>query len=301
MKNRSYLLFFIIISVLLTITGGCVKAGAFGTIPDPVEVPTAVQSVEIKKIAKLAPTAFPTPTNRPRNTPTLIPTLRPTATETTVPTATPQPTATTEPTATMEPTATSEAEAAAVEPTAMPAADETSAKADEASADEADADEASADEADADETSTDEADADETTADEAEADETPADEASVDEAEAMDESDSTAVAVANEVIRSPVELRTSLGCTACHNATETHDPANPVATGPNQATLHEYAGERIPGMSAEEYVYNSIVDPCSFLVEGYVACIMPPTYGDMMSEAELDGLVAWFLDPNREY
>lgn len=109
-----------------------------------------------------------------------------------------------------------------------------------------------------------------------------------------------AVAAADTSIRTLGELRTELGCTACHNAAETHDPENPWPTGPHQASIHEYAGDRVPGMSAEEYIYQAIVDPCAHLVEGYPACIMPQNYAEQMSEAEVQTLVAWFLDPNRE-
>ena len=319
MKNRSYLLFFIVISILLTITAGCGNTDAFGTIPEPVDVPTSVALVEVQKVAKLAPTTFPTPTNRPRNTPTLIPTLRPTATETTVPTATTEPTATVEPTATIEPTAAVEPATTPVEEAAVESA-ESEASETEASANDPDAGvpaaesetgptDAVAPEAEVD-TETDSADVEEPETDSVDVEtseddpDTETDSADVEaDAETLDvgtETDAVAVASADEVVRSPAELRTGLGCTACHNATEKHDPANPAQPGPNQATLHEYAGERIPGMSAEEYLYESIANGCAYMVEGYTNCLMLVDYTEQMSEAELDGLIAWLLDPNRQ-
>jgi len=319
LKNRSYLLFFIVISILLTITAGCGNTDAFGTIPEPVDVPTSVALVEVQKVAKLAPTTFPTPTNRPRNTPTLIPTLRPTATETTVPTATTEPTATVEPTATIEPTAAVEPATTPVEEAAVESA-ESEASETEASANDPDAGvpaaesetgptDAVAPEAEVD-TETDSADVEEPETDSVDVEtseddpDTETDSADVEaDAETLDadtETDAVAVASADEVVRSPAELRTGLGCTACHNATEKHDPANPAQPGPNQATLHEYAGERIPGMSAEEYLYESIANGCAYMVEGYTNCLMLVDYTEQMSEAELDGLIAWLLDPNRQ-
>lgn|GEM_PF-2188008 len=329
MKNRSYLLFFIVISILLTITAGCGNTDAFGTIPEPVDVPTSVALVEVQKVAKLAPTTFPTPTNRPRNTPTLIPTLRPTATETTVPTATTEPTATVEPTATIEPTAAVEPATTPVEEAAVESA-ESEASETEASANDPDAGvlaaesetgptDAVAPEAEVD-TETDSADVEEPETDSVDVEEPETDSVDVEtseddpdtetdsadveaDAETLDadtETDAVAVASADEVVRSPAELRTGLGCTACHNATEKHDPANPAQPGPNQATLHEYAGERIPGMSAEEYLYESIANGCAYMVEGYTNCLMLVDYTEQMSEAELDGLIAWLLDPNRQ-
>lgn len=119
--------------------------------------------------------------------------------------------------------------------------------------------------------------------------------------EAADDADAgTALAATDsDAMRSPSELRSNLGCTACHNSAESHDPANPWPTGPHQASIHEYAGERVAGMSADEYLYESIVDPCAFLVEGYATCIMPQNYGEQMSDGEIRSLVAWLLDPNR--
>ena len=99
--------------------------------------------------------------------------------------------------------------------------------------------------------------------------------------------------------RTPQEIWVQAACSGCHNINENQTADNIGAPGPYQNNLYERAGERVEGQSAEEYVKNSIVNPGDYLVEGYQA-LMPTGLGDTMTEAELDALVAWLLDPNRE-
>lgn len=98
----------------------------------------------------------------------------------------------------------------------------------------------------------------------------------------------------------PQELFVSMGCSGCHNmdAPQTDSERGPV--GPNMANLHETAGSKVEGLSAEEYVHQSIVAPNEYINEGYAAGIMPPNFAERMSEEEINSMVAWLLDPNRE-
>jgi len=75
-------------------------------------------------------------------------------------------------------------------------------------------------------------------------------------------------------------------CAGCHGA----EPG----AGPELPGMGERAATRVEGMTAAEYLHESIVDPGAYLVEGYQD-IMPPTYGDQYSEAELADLVAYLL------
>jgi mono/diheme cytochrome c family protein len=103
--------------------------------------------------------------------------------------------------------------------------------------------------------------------------------------------------------RTPQELfagATGMGCSGCHNLDlpQTADSRGPV--GPNMANLPETAGTRVSGEDAETYVHNSIVAPNAFVNEGYMTGIMPQNFTDRMSEEEINALVAWLLDPNRQ-
>ncbi|MFN8444503.1 MAG: c-type cytochrome [Caldilineaceae bacterium] len=94
----------------------------------------------------------------------------------------------------------------------------------------------------------------------------------------------------------PQALFVSMGCGGCHVV----DPnSTQVMTGPNLGKLPEVAATRKPGVSATDYVHESIVNPSAFTVEGFPAGVMPPNFAERMSAEEIDSLVAWLLDPNR--
>lgn len=97
--------------------------------------------------------------------------------------------------------------------------------------------------------------------------------------------------------RQPQELFVSMGCGGCHNLDQPQAADNRGPVGPNMANLHETAGTH--GEDAETYVHTSIVNPNAYVSEGYMAGIMPQNLAEKMSEEEIDGLVAWLLDPNR--
>ena len=100
--------------------------------------------------------------------------------------------------------------------------------------------------------------------------------------------------------RSPQEIWANEACLGCHNLSlaQADDPGQ---NGPNMADLFERAGSRVEGLTAEEYVYQSIVEPAAFTVSTYEDVgQMPQTYAEKLSEDELQALVAWLLDPDRE-
>jgi mono/diheme cytochrome c family protein len=98
--------------------------------------------------------------------------------------------------------------------------------------------------------------------------------------------------------RSPQDLFASMGCLGCHNLDQSQTPDNRGPVGPNMANLHETAD--MHGEDAVTYVYNSIVNPNAYISEGYMAGIMPQNFGERMSEEEIDAMVEWLLDPNRQ-
>ena len=50
----------------------------------------------------------------------------------------------------------------------------------------------------------------------------------------------------------------------------------------------------MPGLSAEEYLRESIEDPAAFIVEGY-SDFMPKGFKILLSGEDIDGLVAFLL------
>lgn len=100
--------------------------------------------------------------------------------------------------------------------------------------------------------------------------------------------------------RPPQELFVAMGCSGCHNLDLMQTPDTLGQPGPNMGNLPETAGQRVAGQDAATYVHTSIVEPNAFVNEGYVAGIMPQTFSQQMSEEEINGLVTWLLDPNRQ-
>ncbi len=81
------------------------------------------------------------------------------------------------------------------------------------------------------------------------------------------------------------------GCVTCHYV----EADRGDFTGPNQAAVATVAGDRVEGQSAEEYLRTSIVNTNEYIVEGFSADVMPTAYGDVLSEEQVNDLVAYLL------
>ena len=80
------------------------------------------------------------------------------------------------------------------------------------------------------------------------------------------------------------------GCSGCHRT----GPETDVLVGPGLGGLKDRAVARVEGLSAEEYVRQSIVEPNAFVVDGFDP-VMLTTFGDIMSAEEIDALVDYLL------
>jgi cytochrome c551/c552 len=86
-------------------------------------------------------------------------------------------------------------------------------------------------------------------------------------------------------------LLATYGCVACHRA----GAENGIA--PSFVGIAERAGERRPPLPAAAYLYESIVNPSAYLVEGY-ANAMPQNFAARMSDADLGDVIAYLLTPD---
>jgi mono/diheme cytochrome c family protein len=87
------------------------------------------------------------------------------------------------------------------------------------------------------------------------------------------------------------QLYISGGCAGCHAIA---DISNGVV-GPNLTQAGETAATREDGVSAEDYIRQSILNPNAVVVEGYQPSIMPQNYDQQFGDQELDDLVAFLL------
>ena len=80
------------------------------------------------------------------------------------------------------------------------------------------------------------------------------------------------------------------GCITCHSM----DP-DTTLVGPSISGVGARAGARVAGLSAEEYLRQSILDPSAFVVGGFDDGKMPTDLGDVLTPAEVDAVVAHLL------
>ena len=72
---------------------------------------------------------------------------------------------------------------------------------------------------------------------------------------------------------------------------------SPGRWGPGFEGLADRAATRVPGLSAEEYIRQSIVDPEAYIVEGNWPEneVMPTSYAEAYSEQDINDLVAFLM------
>lgn len=80
------------------------------------------------------------------------------------------------------------------------------------------------------------------------------------------------------------------GCGACH----TIQGLSTGNVGPELTHIGTEAADRQPGMSAEEYIRESLQNPSAFVVEGFPPA-MPANIANTMSDPEFEALVQFLL------
>ena len=86
---------------------------------------------------------------------------------------------------------------------------------------------------------------------------------------------------------------TRIGCSLCHTLDGTLAGAG--ISGPSFQGISERAGDSVPELSAVEYLRQSIVDPSAYVVQGFSFGPMPDNFGRLLSEEDIDDLVAFLL------
>ncbi|MBX3063766.1 MAG: c-type cytochrome [Anaerolineae bacterium] len=83
--------------------------------------------------------------------------------------------------------------------------------------------------------------------------------------------------------------KAGIACASCHMVNK-----DDRLVGPGLMTIGTRAGTRVAGLTAAQYIRQSIVDPTAYVVDGYQP-IMPKTFGKAFSDLELNDLVAYLL------
>jgi cytochrome c2 len=80
------------------------------------------------------------------------------------------------------------------------------------------------------------------------------------------------------------------GCVTCHSM----EP-DVVLVGPSHAGLAGRAGTYKEGVSAEDYLRESITDPDAHVVEGFAAGVMIQSYATDLKANEVNDLIAYMM------
>ncbi len=80
------------------------------------------------------------------------------------------------------------------------------------------------------------------------------------------------------------------GCMTCHSTEE-----GVVLVGPSHAGVATRAGTEAPGMSAAEFLEQSIRDPNAVVTEGFSPGVMYQNYATDLTDQQIDDLVAYLL------
>lgn len=65
-------------------------------------------------------------------------------------------------------------------------------------------------------------------------------------------------------------------------------------TGPNLANIGERAASRVEGLSAEDYLRESILHPLAYIVPGFRGS-MYGFYSQTLSQTDIDALIAYLM------
>ncbi|MEX0787540.1 MAG: cytochrome c oxidase subunit II [Anaerolineales bacterium] len=100
------------------------------------------------------------------------------------------------------------------------------------------------------------------------------------------------LAIPTDPIEAGRFLFTRYGCAACHTLT---DAGAAGVVGPSLDGIGETAGTRVEGLDAEGYIRESLLRPSALVVAGFQDGLMPPNFGERISQQQLDILVNYLL------
>lgn len=79
-------------------------------------------------------------------------------------------------------------------------------------------------------------------------------------------------------------------CATCHRV-----DSEEQLVGPGLLNVASHAAGHVPGLSVEEYLYQSITDPGAYVVPGFPDNLMPRTYRELFTDEQIGDLMAYLL------
>jgi len=93
-----------------------------------------------------------------------------------------------------------------------------------------------------------------------------------------------------EVIFHTTYSEAGFACASCH-----YPDQETRLIGPGLFNVGIRGETRVAGLTAREYIRNSILHPNDYVVDGFPADVMPKVYPNLFSANELDALVAYLM------
>jgi mono/diheme cytochrome c family protein len=84
------------------------------------------------------------------------------------------------------------------------------------------------------------------------------------------------------------KLYVSSGCSGCHSLEK-----DKRLVGPSFYNVWDVAKTRVPDLGPKEYLYESIVNPNKYIVDGYQANIMNQTFSTQLNPQQMADILAW--------
>jgi cytochrome c2 len=103
-------------------------------------------------------------------------------------------------------------------------------------------------------------------------------------------SDEEQAAEKGKLLFEQATIGNTAGCKTCHSL----EP-DTIIVGPSLAGISTRAAAIVPGLSAEEYLRQSILEPDAHVVENFPVSVMPNVWVKELSEEQVDQLVAYLL------
>jgi len=93
-----------------------------------------------------------------------------------------------------------------------------------------------------------------------------------------------------EILFNTLQDATGFACSTCHRV-----DSEQQLIGPGLLNVKVRALNRVEGQSASEYLYNSIIKPNEYIVDGFTEGVMPANWSDVYSDSEIFSIVAYLL------
>lgn len=95
---------------------------------------------------------------------------------------------------------------------------------------------------------------------------------------------------AGEALFNEVFAETGFACATCH-----HVDILDTLIGPGLVNIKDTAATRIEGMSAERYIYDSIINPNDYIVEGFTENVMPQNWHEVLTDTQIYEIMAYLM------